>query len=42
MTFNLFDLGRDRLFTFYICFKETFFFNFSYIETISKYYLFLL
>ena len=26
----LFVLGRDRLFTAYICFKETLFFNFSY------------
>ena len=39
MTFNSFVPGRDRFFTVYICFKETLFFNFSCIQTISKYYL---
>ena len=33
----LFVLGRDKFFTFYICFKQTFFFNFSYI-LFNKYF----
>ena len=33
----LFVLGRDIFFTAYICFKETFFYNFSY-NLINKYF----
>ena len=33
----LFFLGRDRLFTVYICFKETLFFSFSY-KLFNKYF----